>query len=425
MNLDRFNDENPPRREVLPGGAVLLSRPIPSVHSVALGVWLRWGAQDEPAGLEGLTHFLEHIVFKGTASRSAFEIARAFDSLGVAVDAFTTKDQVAFTIKVLPEYLDPACAILADMLLRPAFDPELVTLEQDVVCEEIQEAFDTPEDRLHDAFAARIFGAHPRGRPILGNHDSVRRLEPEVLRREHGHLFAGENVVIAVAGNLQDGSLATVREHFQFPGPAAAPPPPPTESGDTGRADSPAAMDRRLELKSPIVQSYFEIGNLGIPILHEDRVPLILLANILGGGLSSRIFQAVREREGLAYTVYNYSDLGREIGLVSCAGCCSPEKAARVEEVIRSEYGRLIADGVGADELANNCAQIKSQLIFSLEGVPNQMFRLAKNEVVFGRFLPVAELVTQIDAVDPDVIARCASAYFDPDRLVVATHGPL
>ncbi|MCB1184831.1 insulinase family protein [bacterium] len=429
MNLDPYRNELPPRREVLPGGAVLLSTPIRSAHAVTLGVWLRTGSQDEPADLGGISHFLEHMVFKGSRKRSAYEIALTFDRLGAAVDAFTTKDLVAFTIKVLPEYFREAAELLAEMLLQPAFDPRLTELEQNVVIEEIQEALDTPEDRLHDAFAARVYGAHRRGRPILGTPDSLRSFGPDILAAQHRRLFAPTNLVISMAGNIQDGFESIVAAAFDEParpGPerdAVAP------SGGRAAAmiDFPPGegLDPfRLDLASPIIQSYFEIGNLGPAYLHPDRIPVFLLTNILGGGMSSRIFQAVREREGLAYTVYNYNDMGRDTGLVSCAGSCSPEKLGRLEDVIRMEYQSLISDGVSEDELENNRAQIKSQLIFSLEGTVNQMYRAARNEIYYGAFQPVAGLVDRVDSLTAADIVRCAEAYFDPSSVLVAVHGP-
>jgi predicted Zn-dependent peptidase len=420
MNIDPYRDELPPGRELLPNGAVLLSVPMPSAHSVTLGVWLRSGSQDEPPELGGISHFTEHIVFRGSERRSALELARGFDSLGAVVDAFTTKDNIAFTVKVLPEYFAPAVELLADMLLHPSLDPELVGLEQDVVCEEIQEALDTPEDRLHDAFAAHVYGPHPRGRPILGGAESVRSLTAEILRREHRRLLAGPNVVLAMAGNLDATHRDVVLRHFDLPE---------TEEGgfirpphDENAAPQPDAA--RLALSGPIVQSYFEIGNRAVSYRHADRLPVFLLSNVLGGGMSSRICQAVREREGLAYTVYNYSDMGRDIGLVSCAGSCSPHKEARLEEVVQAEYRRILEEGVPEDELASNRAQLKSQLIFSLEGVVNQMVRAAKNEISYGRFVPVAELVDRIDAIDGGTLQRCAQTYFSPERLTIATHGP-
>jgi predicted Zn-dependent peptidase len=431
MNIDPYRDEIPPRRELLPSGALLLSLPIPSSHSVALGIWQRRGAQEEPDHLLGSVHFLEHIVFKGSQRRSAYDIAEAFDSLGVAVDAFTTKDHVAFTIKTLPEYFEPACEILMEMILRPAFDAQMVALEKDVVCEEIQEARDTPEDRLHDAFAARIYGRHPRGRPILGTMESVRGLEIEDLRREHQRLFAGPNLVIAMAGHLEPSARDIVLRNLQTlpagggaTGAGAETQDAPRDGTAAPASGCAAAAASRLEIKSGITQTYFEIGNLGISYQHPDRIPLYVLANILGGGMSSRLFQAVREREGLAYTIYTYSDMGRDTGLVSCAGSCSPEKTARLEEVVRREYAALIRNGISEEELASNRAQIKSQLIFTLEGVSNQMYRIAKNEILFGRFLPVTEIIEQIDAIDRDAVLRCAAEYFNPDRLCVATHGP-
>lgn len=418
MDLDRYRHETPPRRRILPGGAVLLETLMPGAHSVSVGVWLRRGSRDEPAGHGGLLHFLEHMVFKGSRTRSALELATGFDALGASVDAYTTKDQVAFTVKVLPEYFPAALALLADMLLEPALDPQQIALEQEVVCEEIQEALDTPEDRLHDAFAAHVFGDHPRGRPILGTPESVNSFTADLLRAQHRQLFAGPELILSLAGNLQPHFADLVAAAFATAGTETLPPAPPAVVPPLGSV-APA-----LRIESPIVQTYFEIGNRGVSYLDDDRVPVYLLSHILGGGMSSRIFQAVREREGLAYTVYTYTDMGRDTGLVSCAGACSPDKEERLREVVRQEFVRLRAEGVTDDELATNKAQIKSQLVFSLEGVSNQMGRAAKNEFYFGRFLPLVEVMGKVDAVMRDDIARCAEAYFAPERMVAATHGP-
>jgi len=429
MNFDPYRNETPPLREVLPGGAVLLTTPMMTAHAVTLGVWLRTGSQDEPDGLGGISHFLEHMVFKGSLEHTAFEIANSFDSMGASVDAFTTKDAVAFTIKVLPEYFEPAVKLLAEMLLKPAFDPRLVALEQSVVVEEIQEALDTPDDRLHDAFAARLYGKHRRGRPILGSPGAVRSFSPDLLKSNHPRLFSGPNMVISMAGNIQEKFRDVVVGCFNAP---AHPDFEDFRFKDTSSPIKAAIVDLdldeldpfSLDIYSPIIQTYFEIGNLGVALGHPDRLPVFLLTNILGGGMSSRIFQAVREREGLAYTVYNYNDMGRDTGLVSCAGSCSPDKLERIVDVISVEYDRLIAEGLRQEEINNNRAQIKSQLIFSLEGMVNQMFRAARNEIYYGRFVPVEELVDKVDSVEDDELVRCAKSYFDPESLLVATHGP-
>ncbi|MEZ4388688.1 MAG: pitrilysin family protein [Candidatus Krumholzibacteriia bacterium] len=418
VNLDRFQSELTPRRVMLPGGAVFLSVPVPAAQAMSFGVWLRRGSASEPVGQEGVTHFLEHIVFKGTATRSSLEVAEAFDAVGAMVDAFTTKDYVAFTLRVLPEFFSTALAVLADMVLRPALEPEAVLLEQDVICEEIQEALDTPEDRLHDAYASYLYGPRGRGRPILGSPESVRAATPESLRAAHQALFAGPNVVLAVGGNLAVGVEDEILAAFDGLVPAATP------FADVATDPPGERAAGELVIESPILQTYFEIGNRAVAAGHPDRVPVLLVSNLLGGGMSSRIFQAVREREGLAYTVYNYTDIGRDGGLVSCAGSCSPDKEARVREVVAAEYRRLLAEGPTADELASNKAQIKSHLVFALEGAHNQMSRAAKNELYFGRFMPLAELVAQVDAVDREVVMRCAADWFDPDRMVFAAHRP-
>ncbi|MBD3220998.1 hypothetical protein GF314_07115 [bacterium] len=410
-----------PRRTELSGGVVLLDIPLPVAQSVSFGVWLRRGSSSEEPAVAGVSHFLEHIVFKGTDSRSALELAETFDAIGAIVDAFTTKDTVTFSMKVLPEFFDEALEALADMVLRPALTPEAIALEQDVICEEIQEALDTPEDRLHDAYAEHVFGAHRRGQPILGTPETVRSFDTATLRREHARLFAGENLVLSVAGNLPDGAIERIAAAFSRPpsSPADAVTPPTILLAPEARQPS------ELVLESPILQTYFEIGNLGVSVAHPDRVPVLMLSNLLGGGMSSRIFQAVREREGLAYTIYNYTDMGPDAGLVSCAGSCSPDKEGRVREVVAGEYAQLLREGPTAAEIASNKAQIKSHLLFALEGTHSQMARAAKNEIFFGRFLPIEELVALVDAVDHETLVRCAREWFDPDRLVHAAHRPV
>ena len=430
MNIGVIRDDGPPDRRELENGTVILTVPVSSAHAISLGVWLRRGSQDEPAGLGGLAHFLEHIVFKGTAERSALDLAVTFDALGAAVDAFTTKDYVAFTLRVLPEYMPPALDALTDMILRPALAPEMIALEQDVVCEEIQEARETPEDLLHDAFVSQLYGNHPRSRPILGSPETVRSFDQDVLRREHRSLFRGGNLVVAAAGNLDAEStdrLASLYAVAGGPEAAAAPLPDRSDAPFTAASEviADATMaDGRLEIASSIQQCYFEIGNTAVPFEHPDRIALAVLSSVLGGGMASRIFQAVREREGLAYSIYTYTDHGRDVGLFSCAGSCSPGKMARLEDVVRGEYRRLLTDGIDEGELESNRAQIKSHLVFSIEGSVNRMGRIAKDEIVYGRQRTVAELINRVDNVSTDDLMRCAALYADPDRWTVAIHGP-
>ena len=404
-----------------------------TAHAVTLGVWLRTGSQDETAGLGGVSHFLEHMVFKGTQQAVGLRVAATFDRLGASVDAFTTKDLVAFTIKVLPEYFErgggPAGA-------RCCWNPPSTrgwsSWNRTWSARRSRRPWTPPRTACTTPSPAASTAATPAAGPSWARPASVRSFSSgPAARTSTSACSRRPNLVISMAGNILEGFHEIVAETFAGPdrtGPAG-----PGLCRRGSRAAAAAAvidldLDEadpfRLDLISPIIQTYFEIGNLGIPFHHEDRMPVFLLTNMLGGGMSSRIFQAVREREGLAYTVYNYSDMGRDIGLVSCAGSCSPDKLDRLEDVIRMEYCRLISEGVTAEELENNRAQIKSQLIFSLEGMVNQMFRAARNEIFYGRFLPVSELVDQIDAVGVDDIVRCAETYFNPDSLLVAVHGP-
>ena len=281
MDLARYQHEQPPRRRILPGGAILLETPMPGAHSVSVGVWLRRGSRDEPDGLGGLLHFLEHIVFKGSQSRTAFELAAGFDALGASVDAYTTKDQVAFTVKALPEYFPAALALLADMLLHPALDPEQIALEQEVVCEEIQEALDAPEDRLHDAFSAHVFGGHPRGRPILGTPESVNSFTADLLRREHRRLFASPELILSLAGNLEPHFAELVAEAFADAGAETLPPVPAAVVPAIG------SVAPSLRLRDPSSRPASSSATFGVSSFDADRVPVYVLSHILGGGVSS------------------------------------------------------------------------------------------------------------------------------------------
>jgi len=408
-------------------GAVLLAVPVRSAHSISLGFWLRHGSEAEPAGWEGITHFLEHIVFKGTRRLDAQALAREFDRLGTSLDAFTTKDHVAFTLRVLPEYFPAAADLLLEMVLQPALAPETIVLEQGVVCAEIQEADDTPEDKLHDAFVAALYGDHPRARPILGTADRVRALDVRAVAAAHRVVFAPHERVLAVAGRAAGKLLPRLAERLEelSPPPAEALPP----AGPALTADQMLAGARRepgrLLLEADLQQVYFELGCRGISFHDPDRIALATLTLLMGGTMSSRLFQAVREREGLAYSIYTYTDMGRDTGLVSCTGSCEPARLERVLEIVLDEYRRLLRDGVSEDELENHRAQVKSQLIFSLEGVSNQMTRAARDEIMFGRCQTVRDLVARVDAVTRDDLMRCAERYFAPDRLLLAVHGPV
>ena len=425
MNLEPFVAEQPPRRRRLDGGAVLLSVPVPAAHSVSCGFWLRRGSEAEPPGWEGVTHFLEHAVFKGTDGLDASGLARAFDRLGASVDAYTTKDHVAFTLRVLPEYFREASRLLLEMVLRPALEPAALAREREVVCAEIQEALDTPEDRLHDVFVAALYGDHPRARPILGTVARVRALDRDAVAAAHRELFAPARQVVVVAAAEPVSLQEVLADDLADLQPAAGPGLPPGTPLTPGEMLAGARRDgRTLVLPADLQQVYFELGGRAVPFHHPDRIPLAVLTHLLGGGMSSRIFQTVREREGLAYSVYTYTDLGRDTGLVSCAGSCDPVNLERVIGLIAAEYRRLLREGVDADELETNRAQLKSQLIFSLEGVSNQMARAARDEILFGACQTVRELVARVDAVTTDDLVRCARSYFDPDRLLLAVHGP-
>lgn len=405
------------RKEVLDNGLRVVTEKIPSVRSVSIGVWVDVGSRDEQAGEEGLSHFIEHMVFKGTRRRTAEAISREIDALGGELNAFTSREGTTFYAKVLDEHVGQGIDLLADIFHDSRFDAQDITKEKQVVLEEIRMVEDDPEDYLHDLHTKNAFRTHPLGRPILGEVATIqalRRAQVLAFRKRH---YRPSQVVISVAGNFSFGPvLKQLAAAFGGPwgrGPASSRRMPPT-----------VARGVRVRPK-PLEQAHMCFGMKGLSQCDKDRYGVYVLNAILGGGVSSRLFQEVREKRGLAYSIYSSAMCFTDSGLLTVYAGARPEAAPRVMGLVLSELRRLQAKPVARPELARAKSQLKGNLMLGLESTSSRMSKLAKDEMHYGRHVPLREIMADIDAVSVEQLSRLSRDLFDERYLTVTALGPL
>jgi predicted Zn-dependent peptidase len=400
---------------VLPSGLTVIGEHVDSVRSVSVGVWVRVGARYEPPVEAGMSHFLEHMVFKGTHARDAYQLALSLESVGGHLDAFTGREVTCFDARALDEHLDLAVEVLADLVLHPRLDPDDVEKEKKVVLDEIHTYEDTPDERVHDLFADVVWAGHPLGNRILGTRESVQAFTREDVARYHVRRYGTRNLLLAIAGRFDwDRFVEQVTLRFGDAGPGTRPESNGVEGN--GRAVVHHVKD--------LAQQYLCIGARGVPSQHPDRHALVVLSTLLGGGMSSRLFQRVREQEGLAYSVYTYADFYRDAGIF-CAGMnVQPEHGRRAIALTLEEFERVIHEGVPQAELDSTKAQLRGSLLLGLESTSNRMHRIARNELYEGRFVPLEELVRRVEGVTAQDVQRVASEIIARERLSLVALGP-
>lgn len=399
----------------LPGGLTVVSEEMAGVRSVALGLWFAVGSRDEPAGLEGMSHFLEHMMFKGTASRSAKDISDAFEGLGAELNAFTSKEYTCYYSRFLDEHLERAVEVLSDMVERSLFRRDHVLSEREVVLEEIHLHDDTPDDNIHDVLAEALMPEHPLGKPILGKRETVGAFGSRQTRGYFSTHYRPGRLVVAAAGAVEHERLVDLIKRYL---------------GDLpkGRA-FPRKLSEPRELRGAVVQTkdteqaHICLGVVGLDAKHEQRYVLSVMDGLLGGGMSSRLFQEIREKKGLAYSVYSYHSLFVETGAVTVYAGTRPQNAEEVIGLIRRELGRLTKEPVGKQELARTKEHLKGQLMLGLESTRNRMTRLGKAMVTHGEILDLDEIVARIEAVDAGAVRSLAKRLFAPKRQVLAVVG--
>ncbi len=416
MNPSHFSRPEDKRKVVLPGGTTLLSQVVPEALSISVGVWVRSGSRHEDSPRRGITHFLEHMVFKGTEKRSAFDIALSLDRLGGQLDAFTTKENTCYNARVLAEYFDEALDVLADLLLHPQLEPQFIEMEKRVVLEEIQSVFDDPDDWIHDLASEEIFGEHPMARPILGDEETVRGFTRDDLRSWMAERYLAEQVVISVAGPLaHDDVRDRVEKQFDVP------------SGFTPSNGSIPILPAKRTLRRidrPLQQQHLWLGRTGMSLSDPDRYAMLVLNTILGGSMSSRLFQSIREKSGLAYAVFSYADFASDTGTQGTYMAVSPARSGEAVDRTLEEFSTLVNHHCEARELEDARMQLKGNMLLAMESIGARMARMAKNELSFGRFLEIPEIVERIDAVSLEDLQRIAAEYLDPAKQSLLSLGP-
>ncbi len=405
------------QRTVLPNGVRVVTEQMPHVRSVAVGVWIGTGSRSESPDENGICHFVEHMLFKGTKNRSAEEIARAVDTIGGNLDAFTAKELVSFNIKVLDEHLTYGFEVLADLILDPLFREQDFEREKKVIVEELKMEADNPEYLVHEIFASNFWRGHGLGRPILGTRETVRRFGRDAVLEHYTRTYTGANVTITAAGNLIHEHIVEMAAARFGRMPAGSPAVHGPQPGTHARI----CLKSRKELE----QVHVCLGVPSYPLSHEDRFACYVLNTILGGGMSSRLFQEIRERQGLAYSVFSDLNPYRDTGCLTIYAGTSLEHVGKLTRSICDEFSRLKQEYVGEDELHRAVNYLKGSLALSLESSSSRMSNLARQEMYFGRFFTMEELEKSVERVTREDIQRVAREFFDTRQIAATVLGSL
>lgn len=403
-------------KSILDNRLKVVSEYIPSVRSVSIGVWIQTGSRNEVQEKNGISHFTEHMVFKGTINRTAEEIAQSLESVGGHLNAFTSKELTCYYARVLDEHVPVAVDVLADILSNALFKEEDIEREKQVVLEEIKNLDDTPDDLIHDLFYQSLFESHPLAWPTLGLSENIKRFSAEDLRHFLDNRYTTDKMVIAAAGNIEHEELADlIQKHFHVS----------KLSSENGTVKFPR-ISTRIDIHSrDIAQTHLCIGTRSYPFARPQRFPLFVLSTLLGGGMSSRLFQHIREKEGLAYSVFTFSDLFVDTGIFGAYAGVDSSQIKRVLRMILKEFQNLVSEPVSNDELTRIKSQLKGSLMLGLESTSNRMIRLAKLETYLDGYSSLDETLADINKVTVGEIRAIAEDLFNPQKLTVTILGPV
>jgi len=404
-------------RHVLPNGLTVITEQMSHIRSVSIGIWLKTGSRDEESEWNGISHFIEHMVFKGTETRSAEAIARQVDSIGGNMDAFTAKECICFNIKVLDEHLPIAMDVLSDLVLHPVFDSGDIARERGVILEEIKMDQDNPEYLVHEIFTQSFWKDHALGLPILGTRETVKKFERPAVSRFYEHHFAPGNLIVCAAGNLHhEHFVHLTAKYFDSMKPRK-----------NGLYSPPPKTSFRINLrnKKSLEQVQICVGVPSHPVAHERRYASYILNSLLGGGMSSRLFQNIRERQGLAYSIYSDLNPYRDTGSMCIYAGTSRESAVKVVENVVSEFRNLKSTAVPEEELRRAKDQLKGSLMLSLESSTARMSNLARQEMYYDRFYGLDELIQRIESVHCEDLRQTADEFFRTEQIAVTILGNL
>ena len=401
-------------REVLDNGLRLITETMPHVRSVTIGVWLTRGSRHESDERSGIAHFVEHMLFKGSDTRSAEDIAQAIDSIGGQLDAFTAKEYASYYIKVLDEHLPLAVDLLSDIVLRPAFAAEEIEREKKVILEEIKMVEDTPDDLVHEVFTQYFWEGHPLGRPILGSKETVEALTRDAIREYFEGAYVGSNIIVSAAGNIEH---AKVRDLIQQAFGSVK------RDGDRLNGTPPKVVAQVITRTKEIEQSHVCLGTTSYPQRHDDRYVSYILNTVLGGSMSSRLFQNVREKRGLAYSVFSGMSAYRDAGNLTIYAGCANDAIEEVVDLCVLELKALKRTRVPESELRRAKDHLKGSLMLSLENTASRMSHLARQEIYFDRHFGLDETLAGVESVSAEDVQRVANELFSGGQLAATVVG--
>jgi predicted Zn-dependent peptidase len=398
-------------------GVRLVTQQVPGMHTITLGIWVANGARQEQSSINGVAHFIEHLLFKGTERRNARQISREIDSLGGILNAFTGHEYVCYYAKALTRFLPQVSDILSDMFLNSIFPADEIEKERNVVLQEIKMRDDTPEEAIHDRFHLSFWQGHPLGQPILGSTETISAISREAIVAHKQHWYRPSEIVIAAAGGVEHQQLVDLLEG---PFSALKPGEPRREAGICNRP----SRGRVVELaERDLEQTLICLGTDGLPHSDPGRYALVVLNTILGGGMSSRLFQEIREKRGLAYSVYSYLSSYSDAGALTVYAGTDRERSCEAVRIMLAEMGRLRDELVAEDELNAAREQIKGKILMSLESSDSYMSRLARSYLYYGRYQPLEELMAGFDAVSANDLQQLAGRLFCDSSLNVQVMG--
>lgn len=395
------------RKTELPGGMKVVSEQIDSVKSISVGIWVKTGSRNESDQKAGITHFLEHMLFKGTEKRSAYDIAQSMESVGGYLNAFTSTEYTCYYARCLDSKLETALDVLSDMVCNSTFSEEEIEKEKKVVLEEMKMYRDSPDDVVFEEFSNQIFKDHPIGRPIIGFDDTVNAFQREDLFSYMKDRYKADNLLIAVAGNANHEQVAALSSELLGS----------SVNGVTSNGEQPLPSYQvtSKEVRKPIEQTHMILGRRALNFEHPDKYILLLANTILGGGMSSRLHQNIREKFGYCYSINPFNQTYIDTGLFGVYTGTDLQYVDHVRDLIRQEFIRMQNEKVNEKELSEAKAQLKGKLLLSQENTSNRMTRLAKSEIYFDRFVSLNELVENIDAVTADQLLDFSGGFFDPE----------
>jgi predicted Zn-dependent peptidase len=404
------------RKDTLTNGIRVVSETLPKSRSISIGVWVKVGSRHEPEEIGGISHFIEHLFFKGTAKRTAKDIAIEMDSIGGEMNAFTSQETTTYYAKVVDEHLPVAIDILSDILLHSRFDPLEMEKERKVILEEIKSVEDTPDDYIHELFTNTVWADNSLGRPILGTRDTIKALKHKDIVSYIENYYSPKEIVISVAGNFEHARLIELL-NASF-GKLAR--------GGIAKKEVTPVFNRAIAVKKKqLEQVQICVGCRGLHYTHEDRFVISALNTVLGNSMSSRLFQEIREQNALAYSIYSYVTSYRDTGLLTVYAGADPSNALEVVRLVTREFGKIKEEGITSAEETRVKNQIKGSLVLSLESSTSHMSRLARQEIYFGKYLSMDDIIKGVEKVTAEQVQSVARQLFTRENVSLTILGPL